>query len=61
MLAQSYIDEIFGKVVKAIRYKYTTIEKLSALLDRMKISNYCIENYKLVEYENQELYFLRQE
>ena len=45
LLAQSYSDEIFGKVVSAIRYKYSTIEKLNALLDRMKISNCCIEIY----------------
>ena len=45
LLAQSYSDEIFGKVISAIRYKYSTIEKLSALLDRMKINNCCIEIY----------------
>lgn len=39
MLAQSYTDEIFGKVVKAIRYKYSTIEKLKRLLYKMKIQN----------------------
>ena len=45
LLAQSYSDEVFKKVIAAIRYKYSTIEKLSALLDRMKISNCCIEIY----------------
>ena len=45
LLAQSYNDEIFVKVIAAIRYKYSTIERLSALLDRMKISNDCIKFY----------------
>ena len=45
LLGQSYSDEIFGKIVPVIKYKYSTIEKLSALLDRIKISNNCIEIY----------------
>ena len=39
LLAQSYTDEIFGKVLTAIRYKYSTVAKLKNLLNEMKIQN----------------------
>lgn len=32
MFAQSYSDEVFKRIVNAIRYKYSTIERLSDLL-----------------------------
>ena len=46
ILTQSYSDEVFKKVISAIRYKYSTIERLSDLLERNKTLNYCIEIYQ---------------
>ena len=46
LLALTYNDENFKKVNETIRYKYSTIEKLSGLLKRLNIENACIEIYQ---------------
>lgn len=48
LLAISYTDEDFRKTIAAIRYKYSTIEKLSELLVRLNIKNSCLEIYKKI-------------
>lgn len=45
LLALTYSDENFKKVKKAIKYKYSTIEKLSELLNRLNIENTCLGIY----------------
>lgn len=45
LLALTYSDDNFGKVIKTIRYKYSTILKLSELLTRLDIANTCLEIY----------------
>lgn len=46
LLALAYSDDNFGKVIKAIRYKYSTVLKLSELLTRLNIENSCLEIYQ---------------
>ena len=48
LLALTYSDENFTKVNDAIRYKYSTIEKLSELLSRLNIVNTCLEIYRVL-------------
>lgn len=47
MLAQTYCDDNFKKVIKAIRYMYSTVLKLSELLARLNIENSCLDIYQL--------------
>ena len=46
MLLQSYSDSSFEKIVKAIRYKYSTIKQLSELLDASSIDNNCLDIFE---------------
>ncbi len=46
LLAQTYSDENFGKVIKAIRYMYSTVLKLSELLARLNIENSCLDIFQ---------------
>ena len=48
LLAQTYCDENFKKVIKAIRYMYSTVLKLSELLARLNIENACLDIYQLL-------------
>ncbi len=43
LLALTYTDDNFRKVLAAIRYKYSTVVRLSELLNRKQIDNCCIE------------------
>lgn len=43
LLAQSYSDDDFRKINKAMRYKFATIKKLDAILEQKKIKNLCLE------------------
>ena len=47
LLAQTYCDDNFKKVIKAIRYMYSTVLKLSELLARLNIENSCLDIYQL--------------
>ena len=42
MLLQSYSDSSLEKIIKAIRYKYSTIKQLSELLDANSTDNNCL-------------------
>ena len=46
MLLQSYSDCNFEKIVKAIRYKYSTIKQLSEFLDANSIDNNCLDIFE---------------
>ena len=46
LLCKSYTDTLFKKVVKAIKYKYSTILRLGQLLEQYRIVNSCIEIYQ---------------
>lgn len=46
ILLQSYSDSGFEKIIKAIRYKYSTIKQLSELLKANSIDNNCIDTFK---------------
>ena len=46
MLLQSYSDSGFEKIIKAIRYKYSTIKQLSELLEANSIDNNCIDTFE---------------
>ena len=46
MLLQSYSDSGFEKIIKAIRYKYSTIKQLSELLKANSIDNNCIDTFE---------------
>ena len=46
MLLQSYSDSNFEKIIKAIRYKYSTIKQLSELLDVNSIGNNCLDIFE---------------
>lgn len=46
ILAQTYTDENFKKVIAAIRYKYSTIIKLNDLLNRLNIKHSCLEIFQ---------------
>lgn len=48
LLALSYSDDNFKKVIKAIRYMYSTVLKLSELLARLNIENSCLDIYQLL-------------
>lgn len=48
LLALSYSDDNFRKVIKAIRYMYSTVLKLSELLARLNIENSCLDIYQLL-------------
>ena len=48
LLALAYSDENFRKVIKAVRYMYSTVLKLSELLARLNIENSCLETYQLL-------------
>lgn len=43
MLLKSYSDSSFEKIIKAIRYKYSTIKQLSELLEANSIDNNCLD------------------
>lgn len=47
LLAQSYTDENFKKIIAAIRYKYSTIVKLNELLNRLNIEHFCLEFFSI--------------
>ena len=46
MLLKSYSDSSFEKIVKAIRYKYSTIKQLSELLEANSIDNNCVDIFE---------------
>lgn len=46
MLLQSYSDNGFEKIIKAIRYKYSTIKQLSELLESNNIDNNCVDIFE---------------
>ena len=46
MLLQSYSDSSFEKIIKAIRYKYSTIKQLSELLEANSIDNSCVDIFE---------------
>ena len=46
LLVQTYSDDNFRKVIKAIRYMYSTVLKLSELLERLNIKNSCLKIYQ---------------
>ncbi len=46
MLLKSYSDSSFEKIIKAIRYKYSTIEQLSELLEANSIDNNCVDIFE---------------
>ena len=48
LLAQTYSDDNFRKVIKAIRYMYSTVLKLSELLVWLNIENSCLDIYQLL-------------
>lgn len=45
-LLQSYSDSGFEKIIKAIRYKYSTIKQLSELLEANSIDNNCVDTFE---------------
>lgn len=48
MLLKSYSDSSFEKIIKAIRYKYSTIKQLSELLEANSIENNCVDTFKSI-------------
>lgn len=46
ILLQSYSDRGFEKIIKAIRYKFSTIKQLSELLDTNSIDNNCLDIFE---------------
>ncbi len=48
LLALTYTDDNFRKVLAAIRYKYSTILKLNELLNGKQIDNCCIEVFNKI-------------
>ena len=46
MLLKSYSDSGFEKIIKAIRYKYSTIKQLSKLLESNNIDNNCVDIFE---------------
>ena len=46
MLLKSYSDSGFEKIIKAIRYKYSTIKQLSELLEANSIDNNCVDIFE---------------
>lgn len=45
LLCKSYTDALFDKIVKTIKYKYSTVSRLGQLLEQYKIVNSCIDIY----------------
>ena len=48
MLLKSYSDSSFEKIIKAIRYKYSTIKQLSELLETNSIDNNCLHIFESI-------------
>lgn len=48
MLLKSYSDSSFEKIIKAIRYKYSTIKQLSELLEANSIENNCVDTFESI-------------
>ena len=46
LLCKSYTDALFEKIVKTIKYKYSTILRLSQLLEQYIIVNSCLEVFE---------------
>lgn len=46
MLSRCYTDRLFEKIIKAIKYQYSTIMRLSNLLRKNHIENNCLDLYK---------------
>lgn len=46
ILLQSYSDSGFKKIIKAIRYKYSTVKQLSELIDANSIDNNCLDIFE---------------
>lgn len=46
ILLKSYSDSGFEKIIKAIRYKYSTIKQLSELLEANSIDNNCLDIFE---------------
>ena len=46
MLLKSYSDSSFEKIIKAIRYKYSTIKQLSEFLEANSIENNCLNIFE---------------
>ena len=46
ILLQSYSDSGCVKIIKAIRYKYSTIKQLSELLEANSIDNKCLDIFE---------------
>lgn len=52
MLLKSYSDSGFEKIIKAIRYKYSTIKQISELLNVNGVGNNCLDIFENT-YKNQ--------
>ena len=46
MLLQSYSDSSFEKIIKAIRYKYSTIKQLSELINANGVDSNCLDIFE---------------
>ena len=46
MLLELYSDSNFEKIIKAIRYKYSTIKQLSEFLEANSIDNNCADIFE---------------
>lgn len=46
LLCKSYTDTLFKKIVKAIKYKYSTILRLGQLLEQGRIDNGCLKIFQ---------------
>lgn len=46
ILLKSYSDSSFEKIIKAIRYKYSTIKQISELLGANSIDNNCVDIFE---------------
>ncbi len=46
ILLQSYSNSGFEKIIKAIRYKYSTVNQLSELIDANSIDNNCLDIFE---------------
>lgn len=49
VLSHSYSDKYFQRVVKTIRYKFSTIKMLSGLLEQNGIINNCFDIYSFIQ------------
>ena len=52
MLSRCYTDRLFERIIKVIKYQYSTIKRLSNLLRKNCIENNCIDLYKDAECAN---------